>query len=71
MLVALNVFSIFKFYFDYNEGIFNKSKINIYGVYNFKKETCVLRRQLVDRPRGRRTKDRPYRTYKYIRDREI
>ena len=30
----------------------------------------VLRRQYVDRLRGQRTKDRPYRTYKYIRNRK-
>ena len=37
--MTLNIFSIFKFDYDWIEAIFYKISINSYGVYVFKKET--------------------------------
>ena len=37
MLMTLDILSIFKFYFDCNEALFYKSKINSYVVYVVKK----------------------------------
>ena len=39
ILMSLNVFSIFKFYFDWTDIIYYKRKINSDGVYVVKKET--------------------------------
>ena len=39
MLIALNVFSVFKFNYDCTEEISYRSKINSRGVYVVKKET--------------------------------
>ena len=39
MLMTLDVFPIFKFNFNCTDALFDKSKINIHGVYVIKKKT--------------------------------
>ena len=40
MIMALELFQIFKFNFDCTEALFYNSKINSHGVYVAKKETA-------------------------------